>query len=44
MMTLIEGKDYVDSSVFRFDGKWWLLTGQGDPLTGQILYVSMPRT
>lgn len=23
---LIEGKDYVDSTIFRYDGKWWIFT------------------
>jgi hypothetical protein len=29
--TLLEGKDYVDSSLLRFNGKWWLFTGRGVP-------------
>jgi hypothetical protein len=29
--TLLEGRDYVDSSIFRFDDKWWLLAGCGAP-------------
>jgi hypothetical protein len=31
MLTLFEGRDYVDSSVFHFDDTWWLLTGHGAP-------------
>lgn len=31
MMTLLEGREYVDPSVFHFDDKWWLLTGDGTP-------------
>ena len=32
--TLLEGKDYVDSSVFRFRDKWWMFTStlQSDTL------------
>jgi hypothetical protein len=29
--TLLEGKDYVDPSVVRFDDKWWLFTSRGTP-------------
>jgi hypothetical protein len=28
---LITGSDYVDSSLFNFEDKWWLLTGLGTP-------------
>lgn len=31
VMNLVEGNDYVDSSVFHFEDRWWLLTGLGLP-------------
>jgi hypothetical protein len=28
--TLLEGKEYVDSSIFYWQGNWWLFTGLGE--------------
>jgi hypothetical protein len=29
VQTLLDGMDYVDSSVLRFDGRWWMFAGTG---------------
>ena len=29
--TLLDGNQYVDASIFRFDERWWLFVGQGAP-------------
>jgi hypothetical protein len=29
--TLLDGRDYVDPSIFRIDERWWLFAGHGTP-------------
>lgn len=37
--TLIDGRDYVDSSIFYFDGKWWLFTASKNSSTLHLYYA-----
>lgn len=33
---LVSGRDFVDNSLVRFDGKWWLFTQTGDSRDGML--------
>jgi hypothetical protein len=37
---LISGKDYVDSSIFYFKGKWWLFTASTDSTVLHLYYTN----
>jgi hypothetical protein len=38
--TLINGRDYVDSSIFHFKGNWWLFTASSDNSILHLYYAN----
>jgi hypothetical protein len=39
---LINGRDYVDSSIFYFNGNWWLFTASTDSSVLHLYYANEP--